>query len=91
MLYSLTKIAPVDKDSNVWICSLLENVKTWRVARNSQKGGGTFLEAENNRKRTRPKFSSVLNQIDAVFLSKSGVLKKKVFTKIETVFPAEIR
>ena len=41
------------------------------------KGGGLFLEAGNNSKRTWPKFSSVLNQIEAVFLSKSGDLQKK--------------
>ena len=48
--------------------------------------GGAFLRGENNSKQTWPKFPSVLNQIEAVFLSKSGDLqKKKVFTKIETV------
>ena len=53
--------------------------------------GGTFLRGENNSKRTLPKFSSVLNRIEAIILSKSGDLKKKVFTRLETVFPAEIR
>ena len=56
------------------------------------RGRGAFLEAGNNSKRTWPKFSSVLNHIEAVVLSKSGDLQRKeILTKIETVFPAEIR
>ena len=48
-----------------------------RVARISQRVGGAFLRGGNNSKRTGPKFSSVLNQTETVFLSKSGDLKKK--------------
>ena len=57
-----------------------------RVARISQNGGA-FLKGENNSKRTWPKSSSVLNEIETVFLSKSGDFqKKKVFTKIQSLF-----
>ena len=41
------------------------------------KGGGAFLEVWYNRKRTWPKFSFVLNEIEAVFLSILGDFKKK--------------
>ena len=40
-------------------------------------GGGAFLEAGNNSKRTWPKFLWVLKQTEAVFPSSSGDLKKK--------------
>ena len=60
-----------------------------RVARISQRGD--FLRGGNNTKRTWPKFLLILNQIEAVFLSRSGDLKKKVFARIETVFTGEIR
>ena len=64
-----------------------DNVICRRIGRNSQRGGGAFFETGNNSKRTWPKFSSALNQIEAVFLSKSGDLqKKKVFTVIQSVF-----
>ena len=68
----------------------------WKTQARSQdfaKGKKGFLEAGNNSKRTWPKFSSVLNEIEAVFLSKSGDLQKnkKVITNSGTVFPAEIR
>ena len=53
------------------------------------KGGWAFLEAGNNSERTWPKFSLVLNQIEAVFLTKSGDLRKKVFTKLKRFFRPE--
>ena len=65
-----------------------------RVARNLQWGRGAFLEAGNNSKRSWPRFWSVFNQIEAVFLSNSGDLQKwnkKVFTEIESVFLSKFR
>ena len=49
-------------------------VKIRRVARISQRGGRAFLEVWSNRKRTWPKFSFVLNWIEAIFQWKLGDL-----------------
>ena len=55
--------------------------------------GGAILEVWYNRKRSSPKFSSVLNEIESVFLSNLGDLQKnkKVFAEIWRVFLAENR
>ena len=54
----------------------------WKQARSQDfaTSRGAFLRGGNNSTRTWPKFSSVLNQIEAVFLSKSGDLQKKRFS-----------
>ena len=58
-----------------------------RVARISQRGGGAFMRDENNSKWTWPKFSSVLNQIEAIFQSKSDdLLKKRSSSKLNRFF-----
>ena len=73
-----------------------------RVARISWRGGGAFLEGWDNCKRPWPKFSLLLNQIEAVFRPKTVDLQKKrsspklsrIFppkSQIQTVLPAESR
>ena len=57
---------------------MLPTLATRRVARISQKGGGVaFFEVWSNRKQTWPKFSLVLNWIEAMFQWKLGDLPKK--------------
>ena len=58
----------------------IPEIKIWTQSSSqdfAKRGGGAFLEVWYNCKQTWPKFSLVLNEIEAVFLSKSGDLKKK--------------
>ena len=68
----------------------LNSITSSSVARISQMGGA-FLEVWNNLKRTWPKFSLVLNYIEAVFLSKLGdpTPKKRSSPKFKGFFPTE--
>ena len=65
---------PLARQAFEWVWTYSGVIR--RVARILQRRGG-FLEAWNNSKQTWPELSSVLNQIEAVFLSQSGDIQKE--------------